>query len=192
MTITTPSPTAKGSAARSRRGFTLTEVMIAAFIAAIVLTAVLTTALFIGRSAMNIRNYTDMESQARKMLEYFAEDTRQASSVTWNTSNSLTLVVNTSNITYAYNPTTLTLTRTLTGSPNVTVTNINTFQFIAYTINGTQITDFSTAAARTTAANGTKQVQISLAASRNRQTLTNTTSTVLSARYILRNKKVTA
>jgi len=166
--------------------------MIAAFIAAIVLTAVLTTALFIGRSAMNIRNYTDMESQARKMLEYFAEDTRQASSVTWNTSNSLTLVVNTSNITYAYNPTTLTLTRTLTGSPNVTVTNINTFQFIAYTINGTQITDFSTAAARTTAANGTKQVQISLAASRNRQTLTNTTSTVLSARYILRNKKVTA
>jgi hypothetical protein len=100
--------------------------------------------------------------------------------------------VNTSNITYAYNPTTLTVTRTLTGSPNVTVTNINTFQFIAYTINGTQITDFSTAAARTTAANGTKQVQISLAASRNRQTLTNTTSTVLSARYILRNKKVTA
>jgi hypothetical protein len=100
--------------------------------------------------------------------------------------------VNASNITYTYDPTTLTLTRTLTGSPNVTVTNINTFQFIAYTINGTQITDFSTAAARTTAANGTKQVQISLAASRNRQTLTNTTSTVLSARYILRNKKVTA
>lgn len=192
MTITTLSRTPNRTAARSRRGFTLTEVMIAAFIAAIVLTAVLTTALFIGRSAMNIRNYTDMESQARKMLEYFAEDTRQASSVTWNNSNSLTLVVNTANVNYSYDSATLTLTRTLAGSPNVTVTNINAFQFIAYTINGLQITDFSTTAARTTASNSTKQVQISLAASRNRQTLTNTTSTVLSARYILRNKKVTA
>lgn len=193
MIITTHSPTASSPNARgASRGFTLVEVMVAAFISAVILTAVLSSMLFIGRSATNVRNYTDMETQGRKMLEYFAEDTRQASSVTWTNSTSLTLVVNSANVTYSYDSSTLTLTRTVTGSPNVTVTNINTFQFIAYTINGTQITDFSTAAARTTAANGTKQVQISLAASRNRQTLVNTTSTVLSARFILRNKKVTA
>ena len=177
---------------RRDRGFTLVEVMVAASISAAVLAAVLTSALFIGRSAVNIRNYTDMETQGRKMLEYFAEDTRQASAVTWTSSTSLTLVVNSANVVYSYDASTLTLTRTLAGAPNVRVTNVNTFQFLAYTINGTQITDFSTTAAKAAAAINTKQVQISLAASRNRQTLTNTTSTVLSARFILRNKKVTA
>ena len=193
LIITTRSRTLnRRSWLRRGRGFTLIEVMVAASISAFVLTAVLTSALFIGRSAVNIRNYTDMETQGRKMLEYFAEDTRQASAVTWTSSTSLTLVVNAANVVYSYNPTTLTFTRTLAGSANVTVTNINTFQFLAYTINGTQITDFSTAAAKASAAINTKQVQISLAASRSRQTLTNTTSTVLSARFILRNKKVTA
>ena len=193
MIITTPSRTPSLLDRRSAaRGFTLVEMLVAAFISAFVLTAILSSFLFIGRSAMNIRNYTEMETQGRKMLEYFTEDTRQASSVTWTSSSSLTLVVNAANITYTYDSSTLTLTRTASGVPNVTVTNINTFQFLAYTINGTQITDFSTSAARTTAANTTKQIQISLAASRNRQTLTSTTSTVLSARFILRNKKVTA
>jgi hypothetical protein len=167
--------------------------MVAAFISVFVLTGVITAALFIGRSATNIRNYTDMETQGRKLLEYFAEDTRQASAVTWAVGgNSVTLVVNTVNIIYTYSPTALTLTRTVAGAPNVSVTNVNSFQFLAYTINGTQITNFTTPAACTTAGNNTKQIQISLAASRSRQTLTNTTSTVLSARFILRNKKVTA
>jgi prepilin-type N-terminal cleavage/methylation domain-containing protein len=194
MITTIPSPTANvARAGRNTSGFTLVEVMVAATISIFVLTGVITTALFIARSAANIRNYTDMETQGRKMLEYFAEDTRQASAVTWAIGgNSVTLVVNTINVTYAYSPTALTLTRTLAGAPNVSVSNVNAFQFLAYTINGTQITNFSTAAACTTAGNSTKQIQISLAASRNRQTLTNTTSTVLSARFILRNKKVTA
>lgn len=194
MTITTPLRTVNSRyTGRRSGGFTLVEVMVAAFISAFVLTGVLTAALFIGRSAMNIRNYTDMETQGRKMLEYFAEDTRQASAVTWSVGgNAVTLVVNSTNVTYTYNPTALTLVRSVTGSPSVTISNVNTFQFLAYTINGTQVTNFSTAAACTTAANSTKQIQISLAASRSRQTLTNTTSTVLSARFILRNKKVTA
>ena len=194
MITTILSPTAnRRRFGRNTAGFTLVEVMVAAFISVFVLTGVITAALFIGRSAVNIRNYTDMETQGRKLLEYFAEDTRQASSVAWAIGgNSVTLVVNTINVTYTYSPTALTLTRTLAGAPNVSVSNVNSFQFLAYTINGTQITNFTTPAACTTAANNTKQIQISLAASRSRQTLTNTTSTVLSARFILRNKKVTA
>ena len=101
MIITIPSPTAKRHRARrGTAGFTLVEVMVAAFISVFVLTGVITAALFIGRSAVNIRNYTDMETQGRKLLEYFAEDTRQASAVAWAVGgNSVTLVVNTNNVT---------------------------------------------------------------------------------------------
>ena len=145
MITTIPWPTAnRRRAGRNTAGFTLVEVMVAATISIFVLTGIITAALFIGRSAANIRNYTDMETQGRKMLEYFAEDTRQASAVTWAIGgNSVTLVVNTVNVTYAYSPTALTLTRTLAGSPNVSVSNVNSFQFLAYTINGTQITNFT-------------------------------------------------
>ena len=52
---------------RNTTGFTLVEVMVAATISIFVLTGVITAALFIGRSAANIRNYTDMETQGRKM-----------------------------------------------------------------------------------------------------------------------------
>ena len=53
-----------------RRAFTLVEVMISATLAAFILAGTLSTFLFLGRSGANIRNYSDMESQARKGLEY--------------------------------------------------------------------------------------------------------------------------
>ena len=195
MTITTPSrmPAVKAlGRRRSAKGFTLVELIVSSGIGAVIMIGVLSSFLFIGRSAYNMAYYTEMEAQARKMLEYFAEDARQASSATWNSSVSVTLVVNTQQVTYAYNSGTGVFTRTKTGSPTVSVTGVTTFQFTAYTINGSQITDFSTAAARTAAGVDTKQVQISLSAARNRATLATSTSTVLSARFILRNKKVTA
>jgi hypothetical protein len=173
--------------------------MVAATISAFVLAAVISSFLFIGRSAINIRNYTEMETEARRMLEYFAEDTRQAESVTWVTYQSIILTTVDEKgikkeINYEYNPSTFALIRTTTGTPIVTMTNLSDLKFLAYTINGTAITlnGSSSPAALASAAIGTKQIQISLAASRTRQTLAKTTSTVLSARFILRNKKVTA
>ena len=180
MTITTRSPVPDAPPrVRSRRGFTLVELLISAGLAGFILTAVLTTFLFLGRSGANIQNYNDMEGQARRGLEQFAQDVRQASSITWNSSSSVTLVVD--------------FTRQVgSATARTMLTGITSFTYKAYTISGTEITDFSTAAALTTAGKTTKQLQLSLEASRTSSTVARATNLVLSARYILRNKRVTA
>lgn len=194
MTTIILSPVRK--AAPRARGFTLVEVMISAGLGSFILAGVLSTFLFLGRSGANISNYCDMEAQARKALEQFAEDTRQASAVSWTSSDSVTLTVNSVGITYTYasgtftrtNGTTTTL---LTGVREPTATNRF---FRAYNINAMPVSldDLSTTSARMTADNATKQIQISLEAARTTQTAATATNIVLSARYVLRNKRVTA
>ncbi|MBP7483092.1 MAG: hypothetical protein KA788_11205 [Lacunisphaera sp.] len=207
MTTTTPSP------ARNRRscvdglvspkrlgvgGFTLVELMIGSTLGAFILAAVLSTFLFMGRSGANVQNYNDMEAQARKALEVFAQDTRQASGVVWSDANTVALTVGTLSVTYQYNPTARRFARqeavTATGTINSTrvlVTGITTFAFSAYNISGNSV-PISTAAERTAANGTTKQLQISLEASRTSTTVVAATNTVLSARFVLRNKRVTA
>jgi prepilin-type N-terminal cleavage/methylation domain-containing protein len=195
MTTTTLSPVR--NLRISNRGFTLVEMMIGASIGSFVLAAVLTTFLFMGRSGANVQNYNDMEVQARNALEFFAEDTRQASGVVWNTNVSVTLTVVTNKITYSYDSTTKKFSRVVvdsggtTTSSRVLVTGITSFAFSAYNISAVSV-PIATAADRTAANGTTKQVQISLEAARANQTVVAATNTVLSARFILRNKKVTA
>lgn len=190
MTTITRSQNRPEARRRGVRGFSMVEVMIGGALASIILAGTLSTFLFLGRSGANLRNYNDMEAQARKSLEIFAEDTRQASSVTWTSGTSVMLVVNAANIYYSYASGNFTR-KTSTGTTTL-LTGITTFNFSAYDINGSGITDFSTTEARTIANNATKQVQISLSAARATQTVTTATNIVLSARYVLRNKKVTA
>ena len=163
-----------------------------AALSGMILAGVLSTFLFLGRSGINVQNYNDMESQARKALEYFSEDVRQASAISWTSTTSLTLTVNSMPIVYSYNDTTKIFTRTNGSDVKSLLTGITTFQFKGYTITGTEITDFSTTAALTAAGKVTKQLQISLEAARSNKTVVSATNTVLSARFILRNKIVTA
>ncbi len=175
-----------------RAGFTLVEVLMGTALSGMVLAGVLSTFLFLGRSGVNVQNYNDMESQARKALEYFAEDVRQASAIAWASSTSLTLTVNTVPIIYAYDSTTHKFTRRIGSDTKELLTGITSFQFKGYTITGVEITDLSSAAALTNAGRVTKQLQISLEAARANTTVVTATNTVLSARFILRNKIVTA
>lgn len=204
MTTTTPSPARNRRTAQgpelAERGFTLVEVMISAAIGAGILAAVLSTFLFMGRSGANVQNYNDMETQARNALEFFAEDTRQARSLTWGATdaNSVALVVDLNTITYTYSPTDRTFTRVVVVtsssaeiSRRTLVTGITSFAFSAYKIN-TDVAPLTTNADRTTANGTTKQIQISLEAARANRTVVAATNTVLSARFILRNKRVTA
>ncbi|HVU35006.1 MAG TPA: prepilin-type N-terminal cleavage/methylation domain-containing protein [Opitutaceae bacterium] len=178
---------------RPRSGFTLVEVMIAAALAAFVLVAILTTFLFLARSGVNLQNYSDMEAQGRRSLETFAEDVRQASAISWSSSTSVTLTVNSTAITYAYNSSAGTFTRAASGTTTTLITGIvsGTFSFTAYNVAGTQL-PLATTADLTAAGTSTKQLQISLEASRTNNTVAQATNVVLSARFILRNKIVTA
>lgn len=167
--------------------------MISAGLGAFLLAGVLSTFLFMGRSGANLQNYSDMESQARKALEIFAEDVRQAGSITWNSNVSITLTVNAAAVVYEYDSSTSTFYRRVAGGTRALITGItaNTFAFKAYNVNGTEM-PLTTAGELTTASSSTKQLQISLEASRRSTTVVAATNTVLSARFILRNKIVTA
>ncbi len=183
MTSTTHSPT---PVLKANRGFTLVELMISATLGGFILTAVLTTFLFLGRSGANVQNYSDMEAQARRALEFFAQDTRQASAITWNSTTSITLTVD--GVATNYSFASGTFSRQITGGPvQNLVTGVLSFSFKAYSITGTEINLADLAAA----GRSTKQLQISLRASRSSRTVATATNTVLSARFILRNKRVT-
>lgn len=228
MTTTTLSRVPDATARARRRGFTLVEVLISSGLAAFILTGVLTCFLFLGRSGANIQNYNDMEGQARRGLEQFAQDIRQASSITWNGPSDLTLVVDSKYIRYYYSTTAPTgsvlrgnfLYRTapsstapsIPASPPMSTLVISgitapvartsdtdttcTPLFRAYDINGSQLkyVEYASPSATdlTNGGKATKQLQISLEAARVSTTAARATNLVLSARYILRNKRVTA
>lgn len=168
--------------------------MIGATIGSFVLLGVITTFLFLGRSGANIINYGEMESEAREGLEYFAQDSRQASSLNWNNANSISMLVKGVSVTYAFDTSAKAFSRTVgAGTADVLIEGITDFTFSGYKINGVSVdlSDLTTAAKRTARSGETKQVQIYLKAGRTSTTVTSATNTVLSARYILRNKKVT-
>jgi hypothetical protein len=166
--------------------------MVAAGISAMILTGIMTTFLFIGRSGARFQNYNDMEAQTRRTLELFAQDVRQASTITWNSESSVSFTVNGVTVTYANSSNNF--TRQIgTGAVGNVITGLtpNTFSFRAFNLDGDEL-PLATAANRTAANSSTKQVQISMQAERSQQTLATATNTVLSARYILRNISVTA
>ena len=185
MTTTTPSPVRDGGAAA--RGFTLVEMLIGSSLAAFILTAVMTTFLFLGRSGANIQNYNDMEAQSRRALEQFAQDVRQASDVVWTSSTDINLTVDTATIRWRYVSSDGTFRRTGDGAERTMITGITTFTFQPYSITGSSVSLADLTAAR----RQTKQLQISLEAQRADRTVARATNLVLSARYILRNKRVT-
>lgn len=186
MTTITRSPVK----VNARRAFTLVEILVGMTLSGFLLAGVLTSFLFIGRSGQNLANYSDMEAEARSGLEVFAQDVRQASAITWNSANSVTLRVDSADVLYAYDTSTHILSRQ--GSP--LITGITSFELIGYNITGALVTasaDLTTSAGRTMAGKITKQLQISLSASKKNVTVATATNTVLSARFTLRNKRVT-
>ena len=189
MTITTRSPNAD-----RRRGFTLTEVLISASLGAVIMAGVLSTFLFIGRSSTNATSYSNMEAEARQGLERFGQDTRQASAITWNSPTDILLTVNGVSVRYLFTAADGTLVRSTATETRTLITGVGQFKLTGYMINGATIPFSSpaTAAELENANTTTKQLQIFIKANRTLTTAADATNTVLSARFILRNKRVTA
>lgn len=204
MPTTTPVPALERRPAR-RRAFTLAEILVATSLSAVVLAGVLSSVLMISRSGYLLNNYIEMETQSRLALEQFALDVRVAQDIEWMRESDtapltgLTLTApDGTRILYQYFPrvgdTDGILIRKRTapteGAETIIITGIETLAFIAYKID-TEIIN----SAGLTLANinlNTKQVQISLSARRTRTTVVDATNNVVSARFVLRNKRVTA
>lgn len=192
-------------------GFTLVEVMICAAIGSFVLAGVLSVFVFLVRSSTGLYNYVGMESEARRGLERFSEDTRMAKAITWTDNTRVALTVEHPNdsysntITYYWDTTTFdrvdppthpfireeattNSSGTSTGTTRTTlIHDVSSFQFDRWVRGSSSVQATSNAA--------TDQLQIHLTLRKQssqygQQTsgVVAATNLVVSARYILRNK----
>ncbi len=93
----------------SHRGFTLVEVLISMSLAMIVMAAVFSTYLYLGRNLTRLSYRTVMESQSRKILTTLTTDIRKTKSILSASSTDLSLaMIDGSTVTYLYNASKLT------------------------------------------------------------------------------------
>lgn len=191
-------PTRSNRSARPHRGrhrgFTLPEVIIGASLGTIVLAGVLSAFLMLGRSGINVANYSMSESEIRRAMEDFAQDVRMANNVNWNSETSITLTVpgnytSTSNqVTYAWDSATTGSTAqcfyrkpgnaSSTSPSTIYVRNVSSFYFRRFNrLDGAASTNAET-----------KRIQITMNVRRTGQTVVAANTSVVSVSYLLRNK----
>ena len=171
----------------------------AATLSVFVLAGVLSALLFIGRTGLNASSYSEMEAEARRGLELFAEDTRMASDIRWISAQCLTLIRSvdgvTTETTYAYDSDPASSTfrsfyRVDGPDPSAPGRQVlmreitSDFSFKRYKLE--QSPDFDAPANSDLE---TKQIQLTLRAVRGMQGSV-ASNAVVSARYVLRNKRV--
>jgi prepilin-type N-terminal cleavage/methylation domain-containing protein len=107
------------------KGFTLVELLIGMSLALTVMTAVLTSYIFLGRSLVRLAHQQTLETEARRTLAFFARDVRMTSDLSGTPSASTVALTiptgtGTNTITYYYNNTAADTVVTVNGT-NVTM-----------------------------------------------------------------------
>src|SRR6478609_9861220 len=191
------------SGRRSRRGFTLVEVLMAASLAAMVLAGVLSATLLIIRSGVRASNYSTMEAESRRAFEQLGIDARMANLYTSNFDSggsgvitSITLSVPSqdlltqSPVTYGYDTSVATNKKlymvpgrnpaATAGRLNL-VSNVASLTFLRYDTNGTLIP------ASTASDAGVKHIQVSMSISRSASGVAAATQIIRSTAFTIRN-----
>ena len=174
-----------------QKGFTLIEVIIAMSLGLLILSSVLTSTLLVARSSLSLVTYVDLETKARRATELFARDAREASHITGITSasdrnniTSLTFTIPRTTpevIYYNYDPSSKTLFRTVNGSKTALLDSVISVKFTPYKIHDpAKPNNFSVSDAETA------QIQLNLLA--RKTSIFQATNTIISAKYILRNR----
>lgn len=179
------------------RAFTLPEVLIASTLSVVVMACVLSAFLFFGRTGLAAGQYQEMEAEVRAGLERFSEDARTATDIRWNSAWNIALTVpgadgRTRVVTYAYEPASAGasiggLHRIQEGGARELLVRdvASDFAFRRYKLEQPGVAD-------NTAGNDleTKQLQLNLRTLRSTHAGPATTQAAVSARYVLRNKRV--
>lgn len=171
--------------------------MIAASLGSFVLLGVLTTFVMLGRSGVAAQNYSQMESDARRGLEEFAQDVRMASDITLNGSapyTSVTLTVpsnyaaNGNQVTYAFDSATSGATATSLYQLPGNAASGATKRVLVRKVLSLSYSFFNRLDAATTTVASIKRVQITMQLRNTGNTMVAQTDTIVSANAILRNK----
>lgn len=187
-------PDAPSFGGRPGKGFTLVEVLIAATLSTFVLAGVLSAFLFLARTGFRSSGYSEMEAEMRRGLDTFARDTRNATDLHWSSTQKLTLTVSDGTVTYAYDDDPASATYRCfyraegnAGQPRTVLIRGLTadFAFQRYKLEQPGVSDNS-------ASNDseTKLLQLTLRAVRTSGATTGASNSAISARYMLRNKRV--
>jgi hypothetical protein len=179
-------------------GFTIVELMVSSTLAGVVMTAVLSTFVFMGRNLARLASYEALETESRKALTYLRRDFGQAQAVKSGTSptdSTVTLVVPSGEVTYTYNSTTHSLRRQ-TNFGSTTDLNLlqnsscecTAFSFGYYTISDGAPTDQVTPAANVPYSIKQIQVRFVVESPSTWSAMTRTRYEAASARFVFRNK----
>lgn len=179
-------PISVPSASRVRKaaGFTLTELMVASGLSAIVFAGILSAYTFLGKNLTRLANAQEVESKSRSVLQSFARDVAAASSITTASGGNMTLSVvssvgSTTTVSYSYDSAAGTLTRTGASSSKVLLSGISQCAFNYY--NKTNVA--------TTTPLSVKEIEVAVTASQGTSaTGTLVSFTTISPRLLLRNK----
>ena len=172
---------------RSKRGaFTVVELMLAITIGGIVLAGAATSVNMWARSSMAVGNYADMSGSCRRALDIFATDVRMANGVTVSTASTFTFSAFDSGtssviVSYVFDDTSDTLTRTYDGVSRVILENVENFA----------LTYSDLTLSTTTNPLSVKVVQIKAILQKKVLNLSNTDE-IISARFMLRNRRVSS
>lgn len=174
---------------RRARGFTLVEVMIASTLCAMLILAATVSFVYILKGERSLANYSEMNGKARKILEQMGRDFRSCGDVPAGgfSSTSVTLKAPTDtsgtawqNVTWSYDSSNSTVSRTVGGVATVYATDVSSFSFTFYNINGVAPSNDVEL----------KQVQLSMRILRNVASII-TSEYVISAQFTLRSKSTT-
>lgn len=129
-------------------GFTLVELLVGSTLAAMIMLSMLSSYLFLGRNLSRLANQQLLETQSRRALLYFAQDVRMASALTSPSATGVVFTLPASSgsttVTYAYDSSAQTLTRTIGSIPQQTIlTNLVSFSFNYYDASSNTVTNFS-------------------------------------------------
>jgi len=187
-------------ARRPRAGFTLAEVLIASALSAFVLAAVLSSFVFLGRTGFRTSGLSELEAEVRRGLETFAEEARLARDVRWNSAQSVTFTLPAGSpattVTYGYDPDPRSATYQafyrVVGDAASTAPRTALIRQLASDFTFKRYKLETASGTGNVAANDTetKQLQIVLRAQRTSGAIAATDQSISSARYILRNKRV--
>lgn len=170
--------------AQKASGFTLVELMIGMALAGLVLAGVAMTLNMWARSSMSLGNYADMSGNSRRALDVFAYDVRMANNVSVSSSTTFTFTAydagsGNATVTYSFDAGANTLTRNYDGVSSIILDDVEQFGFSYLDLNRAATID----------ALSVKVVQIEAVLLKQVLNLNNTDE-IISARFMLRNRRV--
>lgn len=169
---------------KGRSGFTLFEVLVAVFLGTIMLGSAFAVLLSLNRGSVALTHYTEMNAQSRQVMELFGRDMRMASDVS--VADDQVLAVSTLNqngdvvqVIWDFDTVQSEVVRTEDGTSRVLLRNVDDFNLRYFTLRRDP----------TSHPLEVKEVQLEVLIRRPVLAAT-TTNHIVSARFMMRNRKV--